>query len=355
MLSKRFAKEVSPLSLQQLVSESNGVPWNRNWDNDKQPGNLSIDDYLALARRFRIQALLTAKNILEKCPNGIIKDDSATPRFYSLDGRDYNGVKTTPIDTLIREIQANDEVYARWSNLRALSLSQFGHASYYNQAIQFAYPNFKPDDRFLKSKDSADRKLADNRMKGEGKDEPRDIGDYLRLQILFDNAHDVALARHTIQFGNLAEITSQKDRLRFPDKDSGHRAFLVHALAYAGHQEFKYEIMVGLLQAEVFGRDKVLRDSQRTCEEAALEYAYTSHGLNASYSRAAKALEQLRKIALFDLYEKIQGMKDMLDPSIDEVKIVAIATHQASQELNGCEKVMQRLPKALPFMDRLFH
>jgi hypothetical protein len=359
VLEAVFDKRPQKLSALQLIEESNRIPWNQNWGNDVQPDNLEIGGYLALARRFRVQALLTAKNLLEKMPNGVLKDDNATPGFYSLDGRDYNGVKTTPIDQLIKEIREDDETFARWNNLREqIELSHLFNrprdVTIYKTAITYAFENYQPDTRFLKSEASARRKLADNKLKGEGKDHPYDIGDFLRLQILFDNAHDIALARHTLQFGNVAEITSQKDRLQFPDKYGGHRAFLVHARAYDGTKQFKYEIMIGLFQAETLAIDKNFRDSQRDCDRLVAESTDNPH-IGEYYSSLAKGLEYGRRLAMYKLYRDISGMNDMLDASIDPDGIMHHAEVEGSAELAKCNSSVNRMPRTRRALQVLFY
>lgn len=295
-------------SFKELVLQSNSIPWNNNWANDRQPTYLQTTQYLDIARKLRVEALQKVKDFLQKVPNGVIKDDvTENPGYYTLEPCDYHGIKTKSIDTLIEELTTN-----------------------------------KNDNRFLKGNESVQRKLKE--YQAHGIDHPEKIGDYLRMQILFDNAQDLVLARHSLQFGNDLTITSQKDKLRRPDQICGHRSFMAHAEVQDEGSSLKFEIMLALYQAETFMADKTFRNSERTSYELGTKYAAEKGSLSTAYFAASSALAELRKISFYNLYAEIEGVNDLLDTDIDVNGICKHAEYVAEFNAVSASYILGKLP-----------
>lgn len=336
-------------SFQDLVKESNSIPWNRNWSSDVQPGGHSASEFMKIARDLRVEALLSAKKLLERVPNGVIKDDHPTnPRYYSLESRDYHGQKTTTIDDLITEISKNDAALAKKAeavlNLNA-ALLRTDHVTVTRIVTDPDYSKDIPaDPRFLKSEKSLMRKLEG--YQANKTDHPEKIGDYLRMQVLFDTAEDLAVARHELQFGDSMAVTSQKDKLRRPDEDgcSGHRSFMAHAMVGNDKHALKCEVMLSLYDAETFEVDKSYRDSERTSLKMASACTAEQGSLSNAYFNVAGTLMQLRKIAFYDLYSKIDGMNALLDEDVDPDRIRKQAEIVAEFQSVSCAHILGKLP-----------
>jgi hypothetical protein len=345
-------------SLNDTIAESNSIQWNRNWKSDAQPTNLSVPEYLELARKFRIQALLTAKRVLEKFPNAIIKDDKVpSAGYYSLTGNPVNGLKTQSIDSLIAELEQNDSIFNKIGFIKR----QIEVAKHQNDKVSLArltaeltpFNGYIPDNRFLKTLDSAYRKLPDYAVRG--KQHPEKLGDYLRLQILFDGAGDLALARHTLQFGGIAHITSQKDKLRRPDLESGHRSFMARILLGNDEAEhFKFETMLSLIEVESYGVDKTFRESERASLEMGKNCDQSQPGLSNAFFSAAAVLEKLRKVSLLNLYQNKDGMNNLLDPDINPHATKALTTAQVHFESASCMSILRKLPTVVKQFPELF-
>lgn len=335
-------------SFHDLVLESNKIPWNRNWHSDVQSGNFSASEYSEIAKKLRIEALRSVKNFLERVPSAVIKDDHPTnPRFYTLKPRDYHGAKTTSIDDLIAEIEANNRAFAQKKQhdqalSEAISAADSGSVLCLLKKAKH-YEEVTEDTRFLKGEERLAKKLKEYFR--QGKDHPEEIRDYLRLQILFDNAEDIAAGRHELQYGTTLSITSQKDKLRRPDENGGHRSFMAHALVSDSEHSLKFEIMLSLYEAETFSVDKTFRNSERTSFEMGTKYAANqAPSLSSAFFSAAGVLEQLRKISFYNLYAETEGMNDLLDPDIDVNGICQQATHLAEFNATSCAYILGKLP-----------
>ena len=340
-------------SFHDLVLESNSVPWNRNWEADSQPGGFSNHQtYANIAIKLRIPALLQIKTLLEHVPNGILKDDMGEKaRYYSLTPREYHGIQTTSIDDLIKELAENDEALSKKAQHKTKLDAAFlfnDLASVVSLTQEAKNPEAKQyleatrDNRFLKSIDRIEKKLPEYQIGGVN--HPERIGDYLRTQVLFDNAEDLAKARHLVQFGNILSVTSQKDKLRRPDENGGHRSFMCHAEVSDENHSLRYETMLSLFQAETFMVDKSYRHSERVSLEMGRKIAATQPGLSTAYFAAAQTLEQLRKLSFYDLYAGVSQMNDLLDPDIDIEGICKQATAVAEFNSTSSAYILGKLP-----------
>lgn len=309
MISHTFHNQSG--TLEELIRASNRVDWDDKWDKDSQFGNFSADQYMVLAREHRLTALKQIKRLLETVPNAILKDDRESKKtpasYYSLDGRGFHDKKTTSIDLLIEQITQN-----------------------------------KDDPRFLKERCSVCRKLKD--YETGTTPHPEAIGDYLRFQIICDNAYDIALARHTIQFGNIVQITSQKDRLRRPCKDGGHRAFLAHALAQNETGSIKFEVMLSLFQAETLKIDKTLRDSERTSLSVAVKCGNDQSHISNTFFALAGALQGARRVAFLQLYSSIPDFNKLLDEDVNPEGTLEDTLQTMQSCLTACSGTAKKLP-----------
>lgn len=340
-------------SFHDLVLESNSVQWNRNWEADSQPGGFSnYQIYADIARKLRIPALQQIKTLLEHVPNGILKDDMGEKaRYYSLTPREYHGIKTISMDDLIEELRANDEVLAKKASFKRrmdVAFQRSDSAAVVNLVQESKTPEAKkyleatPDQRFLKSEERIKEKLPEYEVGTVV--HPERIGDYLRTQVLFDNAEDLAKARHVMQFGEVLSITSQKDKLRRPDEKGGHRSFMCHAEVSDENYSLRYEAMLSLFQAETFMLDKSYRHSERVSLEMGRKVAATQPGLSTTYFAAAQTLEQLRKLSFYGLYAGVEKMNDLLDPDIDIDGICKDATAVAQFNAVSSAYILGKLP-----------
>lgn len=263
----------------------NSPSWKWNWEEDKQPCSKTIAEYLNDARKARIGMLQHVQTLLRDVPKAVLKDEAG--RKYSL----------PDIPSLIKELQENPR-----------------------------------DNRFLKTEDSAYRKLLDPNVNQD----PRNIGDYVRFQILGETVDDVVTLRRAV-LASGSGVTSYKDRFRRPHEEGGHRAFLYHA-----GSDHKFEGQICLRQIEEFGVDKALRTVERDCSKAS--YSYAGNGLNnrlsGAFDEAAKALRLLRAAAFEDLCQSIPGLNKLLDSDIDPQKSLRSAPALLDEVSDACQGIL---------------
>lgn len=333
------------------------MPFDQNWDADVQTQQMDVTGYIERARQLRVPTLLKIKDFLLACPNAILKDDGEPiAGYYSIEPKTIKSpdgkqvIRTTSLDSLIEEIQNNDlALQKKGQDLidKALGKGKTNE----KEPKSNASDTVQIDNRFIKDERSAYRKARDYEVNGVP--HPEKLGDYLRFQVLFDNTLDLVKARHELQFGNAIQITSQKDRLRYPHKETGHRAFLASGVAEDKDGELKFEMMLSLLQVEAFyGIDKTLRDDGRVC----LKMATSHKNLSTAYSNAAGLLQHTCFIALSKVYESIPGMDKLLAHDCELSASLDWANQQGKKLLPKTSGVMTRetMPTAHGLAFRFF-
>lgn len=202
------------------VQKTRALPWKHNWDEDTQPGYRTSAGYQDLAHKLRIEMLERVKDLLTLAPYAVLKDDRDPP--------DYQFYKHDEIDALITEIRANPS-----------------------------------DMRFLKSADSIAKKLRTTDVNQD----PTEIKDYLRFQIISNNVADIAAIRGEL-LNTRGTLTSYKDQLRRPCEEGGHRAFKFHMELGTGADRMVIEGQVGHIGLEELDVTKHLRGAERSIQDA---------------------------------------------------------------------------------------
>jgi hypothetical protein len=227
---------------------------------------MDIGSYVELAREARPALLEQIKSFLKTSPNAVLKDDQEGEKtgYYSL----------SDMDRLIQEIKDN------------------------------------PDDpRFLKSEQSAQRKMWDTDVFFEA----RKIKDYLRFQIVADEMGDIITLRHSVL--NSPQTTSYKDQFRNPCKEGGHRAFKFHVHVEASHGTIVAEGQIGHKALETLDVVKHLRLSERSLKETGNNDKLSLRATMAeAIGVAADIIGNTRRLLNHHVSESA-GLDALLDPS----------------------------------------
>lgn len=265
-------QNVAQRSFQKAVEEAKILPWQQNWDIDKQIGNLTTAEYQDLARELRVEMLKKVKDLLTLAPKAVLKDDGQPPhyKFYKLDD----------MDTLIAQIQANPA-----------------------------------DPRFLKSTESIAQKMRTLSVNQVASN----IGDYLRFQVLSNDIDEIVKLR-AIMLRDDSPVTSYKDQFRRPCEEGGHRAFKFH-MEILGSKKLVIEGQIGHLGLEELDLVKNLRNNERNLQDvfaaAVTQLAPYLRPIVLAGMRTASDNFMKARLAMNYYESRALGLDPLLDKGID--------------------------------------
>ncbi|OIN87702.1 MAG: hypothetical protein AUJ12_00935 [Alphaproteobacteria bacterium CG1_02_46_17] len=252
-----MAKKKLLNEFQKCVLAAPNIPYKANWDTDIHPEKKSVNGYHDAARALRIEALESAKTLLQLAPFAKLKDDAGNQ--YSL----------SEIDPLIEYMKQHTD-----------------------------------DNRFLKEISSANRKLVDPNVNQR----PERILDYLRFQILVNTPQEAATLRNALLCDDPPTgitVTSYKDQFRKPCEEGGHAALKTHILVSSESQQMLAEMQISYSAMEEAHFPKAMRDIERRMKEA-----------SASCHEAGLSRHFIVSSACDEIFDRVQALRRYANLSI---------------------------------------